>query len=220
MLRPRTSPQYPPPPSWAQIEFGCGNPQYVASVRNGLLCLLSSTHLPAQRIAAQVINGFISPESPSHIPAELFNYPAAFVPSIIAMLSSEVSVRYEALNMLQQLVRARASLRLRARRVTAAARGLLGVVVGAQPRYLPAHRGRARARASRRQRQSVQGLESRRCRGIVACVAALSRHQARSMPRSHDADREHVLARGEPRRKQHCARVWQQRAPRRRAAHL
>ena len=91
------------------IEFGCGNPQYVASVRNGLLCLLSSTRLPAQRIAAQVINGFISPESPSHIPAELFNYPAAFVPSIIAMLSCEVSVRYEALNMLQQLVRARAS---------------------------------------------------------------------------------------------------------------
>ena len=31
------------------------------------------------------------------------------------MLSSEVSVRYEALNMLQQLVRARASTRLRAR---------------------------------------------------------------------------------------------------------
>ena len=90
----------------AQIEFGSGNPQYIASVRNGLLCLLSSPQLPAQRIAAQVINGFISPDSPSYVPAEVFNYSAAFVPAIVAMLSCEVSASYEALKMLEQLVRA------------------------------------------------------------------------------------------------------------------
>ena len=91
--------------SRAQIEFGSGNPQYASTVRNGLLCLVSSSHLPAQRIAAQAINAFISPESPSHIPDEVYNYPASFIPSIIAMLSHEVSASHEALHMLQQLVR-------------------------------------------------------------------------------------------------------------------
>ena len=80
------------------VELAFGNPAYEETVRHGLLCLLAEDAPTALRLlAARCMNAAISTDSPDYVPNAAESYPAAFVPSLLALLVAEDAVlAYEA----------------------------------------------------------------------------------------------------------------------------